>query len=255
MLFLIFKNNMDLEQYTLEDEAYPLVDTNKIKIFNQHGFEKFDLYFYKVPADCSCFFHCVLLSHYIPYRKNGIEYEYVINNNDKNKTTEFRKKYCANFRIEVANSLYDRKKNKYGVTVRKYDLLGNGNVKEFAKHMPFYEIKNLHTAICNYKYSVGEEIIEIMKDVIEQNIFILNYEKKDIYNGITSSYYRDDWPSIVLLYYPTPEDDSYVGHYELIGIPKIINNQKIIVTHFQNNHAFIQFLLNREIYINKKVRK
>jgi hypothetical protein len=247
MLFLIFKNNMDLEQYELEDQEYPLCNIDGVKIFNKNGFENFELFYYPVPADCSCFFHCVLLSHYIPYRKNGIEFKYNSKNERIRSSFNFsRTNYCAEFRIKVANSLYDKKINNEGFVVRKYDLLAGGNIKEFAAHIPFYELNNLHSAICNYRYSVGEEIMEIIADVIEQNIFILNYETGDIYNGLTTSYYRDEWPSIVFLYYPTPIDDSYVGHYNLIGIPKIINNKRLIVTHFKNNHRFIKFLLERE---------
>jgi hypothetical protein len=253
MLFLNFKNNMDLNQYTLEDKAYPITNPNGTKKFNNYGFENFDLVYYSVPGDNSCFFHCILLSHFIPYRKNGVEYRL----NDKGETIRYsfrfsRTDYCANFRIQVANSLYDKRRDQNGFIVKKYDLLAGGNIKDFAKNIPFYQLDNLHAAICNYKYCVGEEILEIISDVIEQNIFILNYEKEDIYNGIIKSYYREEWPSIVLLYYPTPEDDSYIGHYNLIGIPKTINNTNLIVTHFKNNHSFIQFLLKRENDINKK---
>lgn len=235
---------MDLDQYDTKDIPFPLVDELGNNIFQGKGFDNFELVVYRMPGDCSCFFHCVLMSHYIPYRKK-MEYGVSVN----------RRNYCADFRKQVADSLYEKQLSPGGSRVRKYDLLAGGNIESFASHIPLYKIENLHAAICNYRYSVGEEILEIIKDVIEQNIFILDVEKGDVYNGLTGTYYNEKWPSIVLLYHPTPKDDSYVGHYDLVGVPKPIKGKKLVVTHFQNKHSFVQFLLKRENQLNKEKKK
>lgn len=187
--------------------------------FSKNGFEKFEIYWYKTLGDGNCFFHSILMGMRISYRQNPA----------------IRKSYVRDFRNELAFSLarpYGGKKDENGEDIILYDQLSRGYLREYAVNVQGYDLNSLMSLLLTDS-SVGQEIIEAASIHTETNVFILSTQTQDVYIHGDYDMHSDNWTNVVILY------DGC--HYSLVGI-KVKDS---IVSHFVNDHPFIEFIRSR----------
>ena len=154
--------------------------------------------------DGSCFFHCIADSFYRKYQLGQVN----------------RKEFVKNLRKDLSKNL----------SVAVYEKLSRGQLKNF--RIPGYSLLDFKKILDSNEY-VDNRFNEYISNVIDKDIYIIDYEKKDVY--ITGSY--NDVGGILY-----KNRDSIViiwingNHYDLAGV---LEGKKLI-TLFQYNHPFIE---------------
>lgn len=173
----------------------------------------------------SCFFHGIVGAYFIPYQRK------VLNGRPLN-----RRKFIENFRKDLARRLARPIDPEDSSSPIYYDVLSRGNLKEFSREVPKYSLKNMQKHLVTNRY-VDNVYVEFMSEVLNKDIYLLDYEAKDVYifgNDMDLLYKNRD--SIVLIV------RHNIEHYELVGIR---DDDGKIVTLFDSNHSFILSIRKR----------
>jgi len=164
--------------------------------------------------DGSCFFHCITDAFYKPYKLGQIN----------------KKEYVSNLRKDLANNL----------TVEIYNKLSRGNLKEFSKKITGFSLDD-YKKILNSNKPVDNRFNEYVSNVINKDIYIIDYENKSVYiTGNDDDILYKKRESIVIIWINQ-------NHFDL----GCVLEGKRLVTLFDYSHPFIQtirnnFLQNKE---------
>jgi len=184
----------------------------------KNGYEQFELVRYETPSDGHCLFHALCQSFFIPYQTGAL------NNKPISKL-----QIIENLRAELAHKLREPIKLN---GPRYYDLLQNGHINEFSKHVPEFSLPFMQHEL-NSNHCIGYGYIEYIADQLNKDIYILDGSKQDVYKSDETPLVIKNRNSIVLYY----EDH----HYELVGI----KHDDHYDTHLLPSHPLIQFLRTR----------
>lgn len=184
-----------------------------------NDFDQWSLVKYDIPMDGHCLFHAVSLAFFKPYITENF-----------NGRSITRLQVIHNLRKELADKLSTPINGKNGKTY--YDLLNNGYTSTFAKTIPEFSLRHMQSEL-NSNHFIGYGYIEYIGDQLNKDIYIINGDTKDIYHSDEINIKNR---KSIVLYYKN-------NHFELIGMKK--NNQ--IITHFNPNNPFIEFLKSRKI--------
>jgi len=185
-------------------------------------------------GDGSCFFHAILNACYKPYIK-GVTGDGVSLN---------RRECVKNFRKDLANKLDDyidsNPRNK-----KWYDILSRGDLKAHSKDLPELSLENMKRTL-DSNSSVDHIFNELISEVILKDIYLLDFEKKDVYiTGDDEDILYKNRKSIVILAIP--------GHYELVGVYRVNKKGLLVVqTLFAHDDEFIKIIRKRMREIIKK---
>ena len=170
--------------------------------------------------DGSCFFHALVMSFFMPYQTNTID----------------RCKFIREFRKNLSDEL----SNKINGNITYYNKISEGSLQELSKTFPNLSLENMKEEL-DSSSSISDIYNEFISDAINRDIYLLNYETKDIYmTGTNINNLYKDRPSSIILYRP--------GHYELIGV---LENNDTLRLSFDTNHPFILQLKRRIIELTK----
>jgi hypothetical protein len=179
-------------------------------------------------GDGSCFFHSVLRA----FSKTYLELN----------TVQDRIAYSKILRNLLADSLMEIGSNGKML----YDNLSKGNLREFSKYSPEYELGNLVSELKSSN-PVDNVYHELISNKLNLDIYIINLTKGNIYTtGTDLSLIFKDRNSIFLGYIE-PSGNVGVGNFEVIGL-KIGERT---VTLFKNNHPFTLYIRNKFIKVVK----
>ncbi len=186
------------------------------------------MYRKRTSGDGSCYFHAILDACFIPYRSEKI---------DKKKIDKYD--LVKNLRRELADSLLKIRPGYDDQTY--YQTLSRGELPDLAKTIRSVSLKEMRKQLLSLN-SVNYIFHEFVSDILEKDIYILDYKKQDVYiiDSDLDLYYKNR-KSIVLLFIP--------GHFELIGI---LNNENQLVTYFHHKNPFIKAIRKR---MKEKIRK
>jgi len=177
-------------------------------------------------GDGSCLIHAIAASCLVCYRT------------DTNKEgTIDRRKLARKIRNDLANYLMDKviEDDKFQTIIR-YDLLGNGNIKELGKTDKKYSLSSLQQSLRSRDY-IGYELFELISDFFNKDLYFLDNTTKDVLTmEINPGDLYKQRDSIVILF----DKD----HYELIGINYLDRGLK---TYFSYDHPLIQAIKQRMI--------
>jgi hypothetical protein len=114
-----------------------------------------------------------------------------------------------------------------------YKELSRGNLEEFSKIDGSLTEKNFISHL-NSKNPVGLEVMEVVSDALDKDIYIIDVRRGDLYTlGDTDLLYKGR-NSVIL---------SYTGgHYNTLGIR---NGKGDLITYFSNTNPFIVTLYER----------
>jgi len=184
----------------------------------EDGFENFDLTVIKVPGDGSCFFHAVCRAFYIPYITETFNGVYTP-----------KREIVSSLRKSLAEKLEE--KNPSGVIL--YDRLSRGNLRERSKETPDNSLENMKKIIADYDNWVGLEVLELVSEILEKDIYILDKKTRDLYKTADRELLYKERESIVILYSN--------NHFDCIGVA----NGSQVNTFFKKDNPFISFLRKR----------
>ncbi len=205
---------------------------NNINIMNECGLKWISLNwtdgYIKYPGmikinvikDESSLLHAVMTSIYDVYKNNKI-----------NKC-----KFIQELRNNLAYKLksYIDTNNQSSIY---YDTLSGGILGSISKIKPDVSLENMIKTLVSND-NIGIIYNEFISNIFNINIYIIDYDKKDLYmTGLNKNYLYKIRSSIVVLISD--------GYYDLVGL---ISNEHKIKTKFNINHPFI-------IMINKRMRE
>lgn len=200
-----------------------LVDREYAPINWRSGFRYPNMVRIRTIADGSCFFHAIANSFFIPYRKQML-----------NGQSVSKQRLIQTLRRDLATKLAKPVDPMDPNSPIHYDILGRGQLKEFAKAMPEYSLENMQREL-NSASSVDNAYNEFISNQLGKDIYLLNSETEDVcITGDDDDILYKNRASIVILCLP--------GHYELVGI---IDENGAAQTHFTPNHNFIQAIRAR----------
>jgi hypothetical protein len=201
------------------------IGQQKPLMWNENGFDAFDMVSIETIGDGSCYFHALANAFYIPYRLQKL--------NGKNVS---RKQIIQDLRQKLAIRLGEPidPLNPNGPTF--YDQLSRGELYDFGKKVPEYSFENMRKRLRS-SIAVGNEYHEFVSDQFNKDIYILNADIKDVYiTGNDDDLYYKNRNSVVLLNIPSR------CHFELVGVK---DPKGKIQTYFAPSHPFIQLLQSR----------
>lgn len=155
-------------------------------------------------GDGSCFFHSLLRAFNIEYIKGK---------------TRKRQKLIAELRASLAVILPS-----------KYAALAAGELKELGTQLREYSLPAIKKHLKTPSESTNEILIEYVSDMLDKDIYIVNYTTGDVYPTAAGSWHKGR-NSVVILYLET------ASHYELVGTPEGYL--------FKPTHPLIQLLHSR----------
>lgn len=162
----------------------------------------------KTIGDGSCFFHCILLSYYIPYRESS---------------KSVRKQMAKKLREDLAHYLPN-----------KYNIISNGVLSSKSKEFGC-SLETMKKELSGEGF-VGNLYNEYISDILNIDIYVISKKTGDLYTmGTDINLIIKNRNSIVLIY---SED---MAHYSLLGIEQ--NND--LATLFSPEHPFIENIKKR----------
>lgn len=192
----------------------------EIEILDWTG-EKFEykgMYRKRVIGDGSCYFHSIIDAYFLPVRTGFLDGK-LFNRFD----------FVKKFRFDLSNMLSLPRPGYDGKTY--YETLSRGKLKDRSKSGLPVSLSDMVEGLRSNN-PVGYIYHELISDILSLDIYILNYEKKDIYM-IDSDFYYKDRKSIVILYIP--------GHFEVVGVMR--SNE--LKTYFEPQDDFIRKIRSR----------
>jgi len=181
-------------------------------------FEGRSIYRVGTAQDGSCFFHAVLSCISDSYR-----------NRSSGGIPLSRTQLVRNVRMDLASELKKR-----------YHLLSRGELSRLSKTLPRYSLSNMSDVLINGK-SIEAVFFELVSDVFKINIYVLDYNTKDVYILGDDEIYRKDRKCIVLL--------SHNNHYEYIAFRL---HTGVMYTMFEPSNEFINLIRQRELEKSSK---
>jgi len=176
-----------------------------------------------VPAQGSCLFHTIAKAYFKPY---------ILGEHQGKKLN--RTKFIQRLRQDLSKMLGQKINPSDPKSKTYYETLSHGEFVRISKEMPEYSLQSMQEELADSSKPVSDIYNEFISDQLNIDIYILDYEKQDVYmNGGDSNLLYKNRPSVVLLYLP--------NHYELIGIAK----GNSISTNFAPDDPFIQYIKNR----------
>lgn len=178
----------------------------------------------RTDSDGSCFFHAITKAYFKPYVAGKL-----------NGRALDRKKFIRGLRNDLSDKLASRVRPKDPESPIYYEILSRGELPKISESIPSYSLKSLQQLLRSGK-PVDNIFNEFVSNELDKDIYILDYNKQDVYiTGQDSDILYKDRDSIVILYIP--------GHYELIGVLE----EGKIQTLFDPDHPFISSIRNRII--------
>jgi len=166
-------------------------------------------------GDGSCFFHALIMSFFGPYINNRIN----------------RRHFIRDLRSNLSNELSNKIN---GENITYYEKISDGQLPKLSKSIPEVSLDNMMKEL-DSSYPISNIYNEFISDAINRDIYLINYETKDVYmTGTKLSLLYKNRPSSVILYKP--------GHYETIGY---IESNNTLRLSFDHDHQFIKILKNR----------
>lgn len=157
--------------------------------------------------DGSCFFHCIADSFYKPYQIGKIN----------------RIQFVSDMRSQLSLIL-----------PQYYSVLSRGTLLEYSESVPGFTLEQM-VKILNSKEHVDNRFNEFVSNVLNKDIYILNYSTKDVYiTGNDDDILYKNRESIVIIWING-------NHYDLIGIL----NDSTLLTLFKPDHPFILSIKSR----------
>jgi hypothetical protein len=183
-------------------------------------------------GDGSCFFHAILNAFFKPYI-TGITGEGVSLN---------KSEYIKNFRKDLSYKLDDYANDGDKIW---YDVLARGQLRDLSKDLPQLSLTNMKATL-DSSSSVDHTFNEFVSNIISKDIYLLDFEKQDVYiTGDDSDILHKDRKSIVVLYMP--------GHYELVGVMRVSSKGLLVIqTLFNHDDDFINTIKQRMKELIKK---
>ena len=137
-----------------------------------------------VPGDGSCFFHALVLSMYKPYQLNKVD----------------KIKFVRQLRKNLADAL----------SLTEYKKISNGKLIELSREMPEVSLQEMKNELDSSK-AISNIYNEFISDTLNRDIYLLDYEKKDVYMTGThlGILYKGRASTVLII---------NKNHYELIGI-------------------------------------
>ena len=199
-------------------------------------------------GDGNCFFHALAMAYFKPYIRQKLDGE-CFN----------RKEFIKDLRKDLADKLSEP--SKINCNKNNYEILASGELTHLSEFVEDCSLKNMISELSTNGLAVSHIYNEFVSDQLDIDIYILDYEKKDVYmTGTTLNLLYKNRKSVVILY--------VTGHYDLVGyknphfIPTPTNkneneekgnkekkeiNEKneCIETCFSPNHSFITQIKNR----------
>lgn len=161
-------------------------------------------------GDGSCFFHALTMSFFAPYMNNTIN----------------RQKFVRELRKNLADELSNKISPISNLTY--YEKISEGQLPELSKIMPEVSLEHMKGELNSSRY-VSNIYNEFISDALNRDIYLINYETKDIYmTGTKISNLYKNRPSTIILYKP--------GHYEVIGY---LENNSTLRLSFNPDHPYI----------------
>lgn len=180
-------------------------------------------------ADGSCFFHAIANAFFKPYRTGMIESKAVS-----------KSQLIRGLRQDLSIKLGEPVDPLEPSGPTHYDLLGRGQLKEFAKEHPQYTLANMKKEL-DSDSAVDNVYNEFISNQLGKDIYLLDRLREDVYpTGDDAALLYRNRSSVVLLVTP--------GHYELIGLEK----DGTITTIFHADHPFIRAIRQRLIDIKDR---
>ena len=153
--------------------------------------------------DGSCYFHSIADAFYRPYQLGEIN----------------RSEYIKNLRKDLSNKL----------TSEIYHKLGRGQLREFSTRVKGFSLDEMKKQLDSNE-PIDNRFNEFISNIINKDIYIINYEKKNIYvTGKDEDILYKNRDSIVIIWCDG-------NHYDLAGV---IEGRRL-VTLFKYDHPFIQ---------------
>ncbi len=216
------------------DETSPInyhINNNYEVINFSNIYENLTLYRIPTDGDGNCFFHAICSAYFIPYISQTLHGEPLD-----------RRSFVSDLRRDLANKLSERtphSKKSY------YRRLANGELKNLSESLPECSLSNMQKELSTSGLPVSHLYNEFISDILDIDIYILDYEKKDVYmTGTDFNLLYKNRKSIIILYLP--------GHYELIGhLSSNSGNENKLQTCFKPDHSVIVKIRNRILQLQK----
>lgn len=165
----------------------------------------------KIPAigDGSCFFHSILL---------GVSEDYC------NLSGRGKRIMAANLRRKLAEELSEE----------KYKNLSNGEFEKISKSLKKHIDLSMDGLkdVLDSRAFVGQELIELVSNELEIDIYIIDLDREDIYRLGDTKIYIKNRRSVIIGY------SERSLHYDLIGL----KDSNEVITLFDENHEIIKTL-------------
>ena len=179
----------------------------------------------RTPMDGSCFFHAICDSFYDRYKQAKL-----------GNTQLSPGQIVSTLRKELADKLGSKVNPLISNSPTFYDILSRGKLKDFGKDLKTYSLPALQEWLASNR-SVDNAFNEFISNLLGKDIYILDYNKKDVYiTGDDMDLLYSQRPGIVLLYLQSSEQNG-VGHYELVGR---VSRGKIITMFDPNDPLILQ---------------
>lgn len=171
--------------------------------------------FVRIPAigDGSCMFHSILQS---------------FNNTYNNSSNANKQKICREFRDHLGEVLGEKIDGKLC-----YDQLSRGELRSFAKVVPNASLEEMKQSLKSNEWG-DMRFIELVSNLMDLNVIILDYGKKDIYH--TGDYELLIKPRDTIIIMVT---DNI--HFDTVGIKFSTG----VRTLFSHNEPVIQMMLSK----------
>ena len=174
-----------------------------------------DIEFVVIPAiaDGSCMFHSILQG---------------FNNTYNNSSGTVKQKICRQFRSDLSVVLGEKIGDKIC-----YDQLSRGELKSFSEFIPNTSLSEMQKSLKSNEWG-DMRFIELISNLMEINIIILDYNKKDIYH-------MGDYELLI-----KPRDTIIIVvnnnvHFDTVGV-KFPNGVRTL---FSYNEDVIQSILSK----------
>ena len=151
-------------------------------------------------------------------------------------------KFVRELRKHLASELSNKVNDESNKT--HYETISEGDLPELSKIFSILKLENMEKELDSSK-AIGQIYNEFISEIISRDIYILNYQKKDVNAvGTTINRIYKNRESSVILYRPGHHrpGDYKLGHYELVGL---IENENTLRLSFKPNHPFIVAIKNR----------
>ena len=181
-------------------------------------------------GDGSCFFHAIFRAFSLTYMRGAKQ------DKQGNFMRIDRRRYIRDLRNELADELAKPSDPKDPASPTHYQLLSRGQLSKMSTEMPAYKLEHMQRELRRGN-AVNNLYHEYVSNLMEKDIYILDYKNKDVYylGHSDQELLFKGRSSVVILYRGQ--------HYETVGLA--CDRGTKIVTHFVAQHPFIEAIRGR----------